>query len=651
MDNAAVPFLVKPILLIPKMRAAPFFFVLSAVFQPLVCQAVAESSAAVVKLTAEKPNGQMIVPELFGHNLEHTRSAVYQGLSAELLRNRKFAGRPAAHSGEPPDWIRFGNEQAFITLVTGKHAYTKHIARVRSDRATHPINGVMIQNPVDGQETGIKQEKIAVKGGKEYKGRAVLTAWQANGQNVEVAAELAGEKKTLNVKSGDYTMYEFTFTPPKDDLNAVFSISFSQKACVKIGALSLLPAGNFHGMRKDVVEKMKEIGVKLLRWPGGNFAGEYYWKDGLLPVDQRAPLPSYQPMETQPHSHGYDFHEIGTDEFMALCKEIGAEPFLTLNLAWDSPEESAQWLKYCTDKGYGVKYWSLGNEYGYGHMEGLNSPEEYAKKARQTIDAMKKITPDLKFCTSGPNNSPSWRNAMNGIAEDISLVSFHSYHGGTFMGSGDFISDTGLENAYNVVVRYPDRTFGEVQANRAGLNKAGGAWAKAGISFDEWNAFYAWYHKPTVIEGVMSALMLTRALHSADELGMPAFMYFQPVNEGAIVVNPLDSELTATGQVYQLMKAHCGRERLRVFSHQWELPCIGSIGKDGKRIITVTNRHYREPRTVDFTDLLVKPQKITLLDGSGENIFCGSQFVIRDGEQKFTGTYLIPPRSVLQIEE
>lgn len=83
-----------------------------------------------------------------------------------------------------------------------------------------------------------------------------------------------------------------------------------------------MPRNNFRGMRPDVVNLLREMGVKLLRWPGGNFAGEYNWKDGLLPVDMRAPLESYMGLETQPHSLGYDFNEINTDDFVALCKRL-----------------------------------------------------------------------------------------------------------------------------------------------------------------------------------------------------------------------------------------------------------------------------------------------------------------------------------------
>jgi len=102
--------------------------------------------------------------------------------------------------------------------------------------------------------------------------------------------------------------------------------------------------------------------------------------------NMRAPLQSYLGLETQPYTAGYDFHEINTDSFIMLCREIGAEPFITINPTWNTPEESAQWVEYCngdetTEYGrerisrgfkepFCVKFWSLGNEFSYGHMEG-----------------------------------------------------------------------------------------------------------------------------------------------------------------------------------------------------------------------------------------------------------------------------------------
>ena len=163
---------------------------------------------------------------------------------------------------------------------------------------------------------------------------------------------------------------------------------------------------------------MKELGIKVMRWPGGNFAGEFNWMDGLLPADMRAPFQSYLGLETQPHTMGYDYSEINTDDFIALCREIGAEPFITINPCWNTPEENAAWVEYCNgdastpygklraqrghQEPYNVQLWSLGNEFGYGHMEGDNTPSGYCQIALENGKKMLEASPNLSLCSSGP---------------------------------------------------------------------------------------------------------------------------------------------------------------------------------------------------------------------------------------------------------
>lgn len=72
-------------------------------------------------------------------------------------------------------------------------------------------------------------------------------------------------------------------------------------------------------MRRDVIDRLKEISVPLLRWPGGNFTRDYRWKEGLLPVDRRPPIASTW-HETLPFSDNYDFHEVGIDDY--LCSAV-----------------------------------------------------------------------------------------------------------------------------------------------------------------------------------------------------------------------------------------------------------------------------------------------------------------------------------------
>jgi alpha-N-arabinofuranosidase len=416
----------------------------------------------------------------------------------------------------------------------------------------------------------------------------------------------------------DWVISEFTLTPQEGDEEADIRYTFTEQAELTIGALSMMPQDNFHGMRRDVVDNLKEIGPRLIRWPGGNFAGEYRWKDGLLDVDQRAPLQASMEIETQPHSDGYDYHEINTDDFIALCREVGAEPLITINLAWESPEESAQWVEYCnggedTEYGkmraerghkepYNVRFWSLGNEMGYGHMEGPNGPEKYTEFALNHADAMLKVTPDLELFASGPYPNNDWaQKSAAKMADRVKYISLHSY----FLPKGGFHYTTpeGIKTTYENIAASAMNAGQYARRMRNCLDETG---HKLHISYDEWNQWYSWYRPSCVGEGIFAARMMHFFLNYSNELDMPVVCYFQPVGEGAIIIDRLNSRLTANGQAFSLMKAHQDGKLCKVTDNE-DLSTVATI-RDGVLTLTLINEKYDEERTFSF------PVKATLKD-------------------------------------
>ncbi|MBR6322629.1 MAG: helix-turn-helix domain-containing protein, partial [Lachnospiraceae bacterium] len=387
-------------------------------------------------------------PYIFSHNLEHTRGALYGGLSAQLLRNRKFAGRPQARLGVAADWFGIGGRAFFCNDID---PYVRHCRENKMWRRNE-LNAQTVQNPVEGETAGIGQQGIFL----QASGRYIAAAVVKSNVSLELSICLTDrsgarvyDEKTVSVTAGDWQRCEVCLISPADDPEGCLRLTFTAQAFAVFGAVSLLPENHFHGMRADVVKKMKEIGVGLLRWPGGNFAGEYRWQDMFLPVDQRAPLQAYTEDETQPYSHGYDMHEIDTDDYIALCREIGAEPYITVNLAWDTPEQCAAWVEYCNgpaDSPYGslraerghpepyhVHFWSLGNEFGYGHMEGPMQPEQYAAMAKAAALKMLEVTPDLEICSSGQyqdlSRAGSWVEKSAVTLSAVSrYISLHTYN-------------------------------------------------------------------------------------------------------------------------------------------------------------------------------------------------------------------------------
>src|ERR1043166_6798971 len=99
-----------------------------------------------------------------------------------------------------------------------------------------------------------------------------------------------------------------------------------------------------NGIRLDIVEALKKLKIPLLRWPGGCFADNYHWKDGIGPKSQRK--------ATENFSWGgvREDNSFGTNEFLELCDMMGAEPLLAVNVGGGTVQEAADWVKYVNHK-------------------------------------------------------------------------------------------------------------------------------------------------------------------------------------------------------------------------------------------------------------------------------------------------------------
>ncbi|MBN1154448.1 alpha-N-arabinofuranosidase [candidate division KSB1 bacterium] len=151
------------------------------------------------------------------------------------------------------------------------------------------------------------------------------------------------------------------------------------------------PIPNVRGIRTDVVEALKKINIPNLRWPGGCFADEYHWRDGIGPRSER-------PKMINTHWGGVtEDNSFGTHEFMDLCEQLGTEPYICGNVGSGTVEEMSKWVEYLNfdgispmaeerrkngqEKAWGVKYWGVGNEnWGCG---GNMTPEFYADQYRR----------------------------------------------------------------------------------------------------------------------------------------------------------------------------------------------------------------------------------------------------------------------------
>ncbi len=597
-------------------------------------------------------------PYLFGHNLEHTRACVSGGLSAQLLRNRKFAGRPGARTGVSAEWFGIGDRAFFCN---DRDPYVKHF-KPNGMWRRNETNAQTVQNPLDGEVAGIGQGGLFLRAQVRFQLRVAAKANRPLALSA-CLTDRTGERiyaqARFDLAGGDWQRCEASLSVPAEDADACLRLTFTERASVVFGAVSLLPEDNFHGMRRDVVDRLKELGVGLLRWPGGNFAGEYRWQDMFLPVDMRAPLQAFTEDETQPYTHGYDMHEIDTDDFVALCREIGAEPFITINLAWDAPEACAAWVEYCNgpaDSEYGrlragrgheapynVRFWSLGNEMGYGHMEGPMQPEQYAAAALAAARAMLAKDPSLLFCSSGPyeskEKSAAWvERSAKALLPVATYISFHTYNNFP----QDYTSGEGIRQTFSRAVDSVRQNHENLRALRAGLPP------EIHISYDEWNVWAAWFRKSSAIEGLFAASMLHMMLKAGSELDVPVLCFFQPVGEGAIDVHPDRATLSADGQVFSLLKVHKGAGICPVEGAEG-FEAVASV-RDGVLSLTLVNSEFDAPKR--FTLNACGPVKnARLLEA--RDLLPGSHFEERALEVAEAAQEIdaeLPPRSVALIQ-
>lgn len=562
---------------------------------------------------------QKRIPYLyFGDNLEHTRDCINGGLSAQMLKNRKFASLPQ-RNGCPMGWERIGGFYA----IPWQNTYTRHYEGYCMKRS-HESHDLVITGYGEGI-SGIGQNGLFLRSGKEYLFSMAAKAFRSMDVRVALFAEdVVLAERTLRVERSEFETYELVFPPSADTENGRIEITFAGEGTLTLGAVSLMPKDNFRGMRKDVIALMKKLGIRLLRWPGGNFSGEYNWKDGLLPRDQRAPFQSYLWLETQPHTWGFDFHEINTDDFLHLCEEIGAEAFITINPTWNTPQDSADWVEYCNgdastpygalraqngrEKPYNVKFWSLGNEFGYGHMEGTNGPGEYAAAVRLHAEKMLQVSPGLHLCSSGPYPNGEWAEKSAAALSDVaSVVSLHHY--------AEFPQYIDPEKQEEEYYRFISKTDTEYLPRMRELRSQ--LPENITISYDEWNAWAAWYRLGSITEGIFAAHFLNMMYRKGSEYGVSQVCHFESVNEGSMLVFPDRAELMPTGQAIAAMRDHCEG---RILALQED---VTVTEKEGIITCTLTNRSYDEEKTFFLPKTGLVRSAILL---SGEGVVAGTRF-------------------------
>ncbi len=343
-----------------------------------------------------------------------------------------------------------------------------------------------------------------------------------------------------------------------------------------VGKGSSIP--NEDGLRKDVVQAFKSIGAPIIRWPGGCFADAYHWENGIGPVERR-------PRGINIWWGGGESNEFGTDEFIHLCRLVGAEPYICANVGSGSPREALAWLEYCNYGGnskyaetrasyghpepYKVKYWGVGNEsWGCG---GSFDPVYYAWEYRRFATFLKQADSSIKLIACG-HTTRDWNLKFMEVLKDaihlIDYLSIHYYFGNPqrYGGDVDFTDEQYLNLLFDVQNL-------EYQINQAIsiVDFFSEGRKDIGIAVDEWGVWHpqamvesGLYQQNTLRDAILSAAVLNLFIKYSRKIRMANLAQAVNVLQSICLTKGEKTILTPTYYVFKMYQSHMGNLALKV---------------------------------------------------------------------------------------
>jgi alpha-N-arabinofuranosidase len=361
-----------------------------------------------------------------------------------------------------------------------------------------------------------------------------------------------------------------------------------------VGESSSTP--NEKGFRKDSISIFQRLRAPVIRWPGGCFADTYHWEDGIGPKEKR-------PKRWSLWWEQYETNAVGTDEFVYFCRQVQAEPYLSINVGTGSVKEALAWVEYCNSEKdtditrlrrangnaapYNVRYWGIGNEtWGCG---GLYDPEQYAQEyLRYALFLKRWFWPSngissipLQLIAAG-HTAPDWNQKfMEKVRNWLPLVDHLSIHDyfrtnpnqpldtppGGIPVAGD-IQFTDKE--YYLLVSRIDDLKRHCQEAIDVINYYVGGRKKVGLIVDEWGAWHpqatfetGFYQQNTLRDAIIAGSCFNYFNNRCRDITMAniaqGFNVLQSVglSRGSAMI------LTPTFHVMEMYRGHQGAKLVR----------------------------------------------------------------------------------------
>jgi alpha-N-arabinofuranosidase len=398
------------------------------------------------------------------------------------------------------------------------------------------------------------------------------------------------------------------------------------------------PIPNDQGIRLDIVEALRALDIPNLRWPGGCFADEYHWRDGIGPKEERPRLVNTHWGNVEENNH------FGTHEFLHLCELLGTEPYISGNVGSGTVEEMSQWVEYLTRDGdspmvrlrkqngreqaWKVKFWGLGNEtWGCGgHMR----PGYYADLARQYGTYCRDHGDNQLYrIASGANvDDYAWTEALMQTLGDLGCgcrpqnhfqaVSLHYY---TYTGGRDHkgsATDFSVDEYYQVMLNA--QRMDELVRRHANIMDCYDPERRIGLVVDEWGTWFDvepgtnprfLYQQSTLRDALVASLHLDIFHRHADRVVMTNLAQTVNVLQALILTDEDQLVLTPTYHVFEMNKGHQDATSLDVHlsapgagrtvgTQQLQTLSMTASTKGGTALISLTNLEAEDARSVEI---------------------------------------------------
>lgn len=391
------------------------------------------------------------------------------------------------------------------------------------------------------------------------------------------------------------------------------------------------PIPNVDGIRLDVIEGCRELGIGCMRWPGGCCADHYHWKNGIGKERENRTYPLALPL------HDVWSNEFGTDEFLKLCELVGAEPILTVNTATGTPEEFLDWYEYVNgsvDTKYGrmraenghpepynVKYWGIGNtDENVWHID-YNNPVAYAQTFMKYRTVLRKERTGIYWIGLGLSSRhkiPGWTGKMldhvtrNQRDLGPNALSVHHYLGGAKQGGALCGGDVDYsDEAYYALLDLLERYQYDIDLHRVTIREHTNPKYPTKICFDEWGAWHPeatienyQRQRQTVRDAIFAALALHLFYRNSDVVEFAMETQLTNLLQSLFETDGARIYRTPTYYVMKILRPHLGQYLSTVLPDDIDedLDAVATVSEDGDSMtLSVVNRHLYDTKTIGLS--------------------------------------------------